>query len=282
MNLNIINMKLFLILTVFTLGLTLTSCEYNPDQPDSAYNGKEDWPYDLNKYEGLVPEGYSLARISEINTGKDIDKKYRKESGDIWSINFYGLGSLNAGYLNLPKSKAKKLGLHKRDVIAVSKDGKDIKKLPVYLKPKPEKKGYDPQKMNEAYGGKTLKELVPDWTKYPFEKKVYFVRIERINVATSGTFNYTLHGPTGYIMSISYIDEDALEKEWHLGDVIKVTFRDSRPIVWDKETLEKVNEYNLIPSAEWQNMKNKTNSQRQTLQNALDGGPYPVNPGDYK
>jgi hypothetical protein len=270
-------MKHFFISTVVALGLTLTSCGYNPDKQDSAYNGKKDWRYDLEKYEGLVPKGYSLARISEIDTKKDI-----KKSSNVWSVAYYGMGSLSAGYLNMQKSQVRKLGLHKNDVIAISKDGKDIKKLPVYLKPKPEKKGYDPQKTDKVYGEKKLEEIVPDWTKYPFEKKVYFVRIEGISVSTSGTYTYTLHGPEGYIMSISYIDEEALEKEWHVGDIIKVTFRDRKGVTWDKETLEKVTEYHLISAAEWKKMKDKTNSEGERLKHAFDYGPFPIKAEDYK
>jgi hypothetical protein len=274
-------MNRFFIVTAVTLGLTLTSCGYNPDKLDPAYNGQLDgWLYELEKYEGKVPEGYSLGKISGIDTGEGLSS----EPSDVWSVNYYGLGSIGAGYLNLPKSKVRKLGLHKGDVIAVSNDGKDVKKLPLYIKAKPEIKEYDAEKLNEAYGGKSLKELVPDWPKYPFEKLVHFYRIESVYVSKSGEYDYTFTGPDGYYgtRSVKYDNETSFEKNWHVGDIIKMTFTNFKSDPMSKTVLEKMNEYHLIPSDEWKDMKDRKNSEGGRLQSALESGPFPIKAEDYK
>ncbi|MDR1258939.1 MAG: hypothetical protein LBK65_06660 [Tannerellaceae bacterium] len=274
-------MNRFFIVTAVTLGLTLTSCGYNPDKPDPAYHGNLDgWLYELEKYEGKVPEGYSLGKISEIDTGEGLGSK----SGDVWSVKYYGLGHISAGYLTLPKSKVRKLGLHKGDVIAVSRDGKDVKKLPLYIKAKPEIKKYDAEKLNEAYGGKSLKELVPDWPKYPFEKLVHFYRITSVSVSNYGEYDYSFTGPDGFsgTRSVEYDNETSFEKNWHVGDIIKMTFTNFKSDPMSKTVLEKMNEYHLISSDEWKNMKDRKNSEGDRLQSALESGPFPVKAEDYR
>ncbi|MDR1937888.1 MAG: hypothetical protein LBQ73_05245 [Tannerellaceae bacterium] len=230
-------------------GVFLASCGYNPQQMDSAYGSNPgEFAVDKPMYKDIIPSGYELARISKIEV-------YESDS-KVWAVTFV-FGPLSVGYKNLPKGFVKELKLHKGDVVAVNKEY-DIKKLPLYLKkvpPAPKREDYHPEEIGEAYGGKSLDEMVPDWGRYEFSPTVTHARIVKVSWypdLSNGTAGYYLKGPDGYAPHFELFSFEALEKRWKLGDIIRIEFeldfRNNR----EKPRPEKAEQQILIPAAQWQ------------------------------
>lgn len=176
-------------------------------------------------------ENRSVAYIEEINSGNS------KADDAIWSVKVSIVKNILKDYYTF-SVVAKNItgqGIRVGDMVEYTMlDGvSELRKIPAYIRYAPkidlrDFKKYNPQKMDVAYKGKGLNDLVPQYQAYEWTEKYGYARIVKIEVPDIGLCKVYLEGPGNYKTVIEVTPSTAFSRGYYIGTVVQMNFIDRK------------------------------------------------------
>jgi len=220
------------------LGICAFLAACSSSSKGDSYNFKTPDPniYDGKGIKDFVPMwsmygNQPVAYIREIISGNS------KADDALWTVKVSIVGNGRGGFYTL-SVKAKDItgqSIRVGDMVKYDRlDGTSgLTKIPAYIQYAPmvsegDVNKYDSQKMDIAYKGKGLTDLVPKYQAYEWTEKYGYARIIKIEVPDLGLSKIYLEGPNGYKTVLERTKVAAFLRGYYIGTVVQLTFIDRR------------------------------------------------------
>jgi len=227
------------ILLLLTICAFLASCSSTSSSPSSSEANDFQTP-DPNIYGGKSIKDFSVMWYNYGNRHVAYIEEIHPAKTDtaLWNIKVSIVKSILKDFytLSVPGQNITGQGIHVGDVVEYNRlDGiSDLRKVTAYIQylPKIKREDYDPQKMDPAYGGKGLNDLVPkyqsyDWNCNPghnFSDNFGYARIVKIEIPDLGLWKIYLEGPNGYKTVLERTKDAAYNQRYYIGTVVQLEF----------------------------------------------------------
>ena len=221
--------KNLLLLLVCTLEVACSSspsgASYDFQKPDpNIYDGKS-----IKDFQPVwfMYENQPAAYIEEINAGNS------KADDALWSVKVSIVKNVLKDYytLSVVAKNITDQSIRIGDMVEYDRlDGTSkLKKLPAYIRYTPkinlrDERNYNPEKIDVAYKGKGINDLVPKYQAYEWTEKYGYARIVKIEVPDLGLSKIYLEGPNNYKTILERTKDALFTRGYYLGTVVQLEF----------------------------------------------------------